>query len=93
MLAAVFVVMLVRPERQADRLSTERITYRIDVNSADRDTLSLLPGIAQGKAQRIVDDREANGVFNSADEMTRVHLIGEKTVAGFEPWVRFDQDR
>lgn len=92
MLVVVGVLMVARPVHLSDAKATEPITYRIDINSADRDTLSLLPGIAQGKAQRIVDDRHAHGVFVDADDLTRVPLIAEKTAAAMQPWVRFDSE-
>jgi len=93
MFGVVFVVMLTRPMRQEKIAATEPIVYRIDINQADRDTLSLLPGIAQGKAQRIVDDRRVHGTFANTQDLTRVSLIGDKTAAAIEPWVRFDAGR
>lgn len=83
-------VMGERPARQADLAGTTPITYRINVNRADRDALTLLPGIAQGKAQRIIDTRQAHGPFQQVSDLTRVPMIGEKTAAALEPWVRFD---
>lgn len=49
MLVVVGLSIMARPVHQRDVRSTMPITYRVDVNSADRDTLSLLPGIAKGK--------------------------------------------
>jgi len=89
--AALFVcvlVMLDRPLRRVDHAASEPITFKIDPNTADADTLCLLPRIGPGIAQRIIDDRNANGPFDSADDMTRVSMIGEKTVEAFEPWIR-----
>jgi DNA uptake protein ComE-like DNA-binding protein len=89
MLVVVGVVMVARPVHLSDVKATEPIIYRIKINSADRDTLSLLPGIAQGKAQRIVDNRQVHGIFIDADDLTRVPLIGDKTAAAMQPWVQF----
>ena len=90
MLVVSGVSLLSRPMRLVDAAGTEPITYCINPNEADRDTLSLLPGIARGKAQRIIDERQAHGPFSDIDDMTRVPMIAEKTAAGFEPWVRFE---
>jgi len=90
LLGVVAAAMFLYPAHQRDIEATEPIVYRIDINAADRDTLSLLPGIAQGKSQRIVDDRRENGSFVGAEDLTRVPLIGDKTAAGMRPWLRFD---
>lgn len=42
---------------------------RIDLNSADEAQLDLLPGIGPSLAQRIVEDRERFGFFNSLDPL------------------------
>jgi competence protein ComEA len=54
----------------------------IDVNSATAAQLEQLPRIGPTLAQRIVEEREANGPFTSVDDLTRVRGIGEKTVDG-----------
>ena len=43
--------------------------------------------ITAALAERIVADREANGPFASAEELTRVNGIGEKTVEEILPYV------
>ena len=53
-------------------------TGRIDINTASADQFSLLPGIGETIAQRIVDYREENGRFSSVEELTFVKGIGEK---------------
>ncbi|MCW4153365.1 ComEA family DNA-binding protein [Halomonas sp. 18H] len=61
----------------------------ININSADAAMLTELPGIGEVKAASIVDNREANGPFTSASELTRVSGIGEATVEGLEDQVSF----
>ena len=60
---------------------------RIDLNTADTDTLQRLPGIGPALAERIVKDRAANGPFATVDDLTRVEGIGEKTVEAIRPYV------
>ncbi|TLF47873.1 ComEA family DNA-binding protein [Halomonas urmiana] len=54
----------------------------IDINAADAALLAELPGIGPSKASAIVEDREANGPYESAEDLTRVSGIGEVTVDG-----------
>lgn len=54
----------------------------VDVNSADAATIAgALNGIGLKKAQAIVAEREKNGAFKTADDLSRVKGIGAKTIA------------
>nr|WP_298522931.1 ComEA family DNA-binding protein [uncultured Halomonas sp.] len=55
-------------------------TQTIDINSADAEMLTQLPGIGEAKAQAIIEDRETNGPFSSAEDLSRVNGIGDATV-------------
>ncbi|MDR5866094.1 ComEA family DNA-binding protein [Halomonas koreensis] len=61
----------------------------INVNTADAATLAELPGIGEVKAAAIVEDRQANGDYAAAEELTRVRGIGEATVADLADQVTF----
>ncbi|MGJ7456259.1 ComEA family DNA-binding protein [Halomonas sp. MA07-2] len=61
----------------------------INVNTADTELLAELPGIGPTKAAAIVEDREANGPFESTEDLTRVSGIGDGTVANLEDQVSF----
>jgi hypothetical protein len=69
--------------------SGDRIGFRLDLNSAERDRLTALPGIGEGLASRIVEDRQRRGRFEDAADLRRVRGIGVQTAARIEPWVRF----
>ena len=53
---------------------------RIDVNSATTAQLRALPGIGPALADRIVDDREANGPYSSLTDLERVRGVGPRTI-------------
>jgi len=61
----------------------------INVNTADAELLAELPGIGPTRAAAIVEDRDANGPFESAEDLTRVSGIGDGTVANLEDQVSF----
>ena len=52
----------------------------VDLNTADITLLQTLPGIGPVTAEKIVNDRTANGAYGSLEELTRVSGIGEKRV-------------
>lgn len=60
---------------------------RVDLNTADAETLETLPRIGPAMAQRIVDHRSAHGPFASADDLLAVSGIGAKTLEALRPLV------
>lgn len=59
---------------------------RIDINRASIEELSLLPGIGDALASRIVRDRERRGPFPTVHSLVRVRGIGERTILRIEPY-------
>ncbi|MFT5209548.1 MAG: competence protein ComEA [Flavobacterium sp.] len=54
----------------------------VNINTADADTLaSVLSGIGVSRAYAIVEYRETNGKFYSAEELSAVRGIGVATIA------------
>mgnify|MGYP001828166685 FL=1 len=53
----------------------------VDINSADAETLSAeLDGVGLSKARAIVEYRKKYGPFKSAEDLSLVKGIGERTV-------------
>ena len=65
----------------------EQQELKVDLNQAGPEELEELPGIGQKVAQRILEYREANGPFDSSEELMNVRGIGEKTYMKLEAYV------
>ena len=62
-------------------------TEAVNVNSADAETLALLPRVGPAVAQRIIEFREQNGSFRQKEDLLLVRGIGERTFELIEPYV------
>ncbi len=62
----------------------------LNINTASAAQLEALPGIGAVLAQRIVDDRRANGPYASVDDLERVRGIGPALLANLRPLVTVD---
>lgn len=57
---------------------------KVNINTASAEELDGLPGIGPVLAQRIVDEREANGPYTGAEDLTRVEGIGQAIVESIQ---------
>lgn len=62
-------------------------TWRVDINTADADHLSDLPGIGPALAEGIVALREERGGFTSTRDLLDVSGIGEATYEKIEAYI------
>ena len=59
----------------------EEITVqKVNINTADVETLQTLEGIGPVLAQRIVDWRAQGGIFETVEDLLKINGIGEKTL-------------
>ena len=59
----------------------------LDVNQADAAALARLPGVGAGLAQRIVEERERRGRFDSPEALRYVLGMGPKKLAAIRPFI------
>ncbi len=75
-------------EKNKAAKATTSIPKDVNINSADKDTLTLLPGIGPVTAEAIIAYRNTNGNFKNIDELTKVKGIGEKTLVKLKPFLQ-----
>lgn len=59
--------------------SSPLTSVRLNINTATAAQLELLPRIGPALAQRIIEDRDANGPYKDAEDLQRVRGIGPRT--------------
>lgn len=63
------------------------IARKINLNSATREELELLPGIGPALAGRIIEHRGTRGPFRRVEDLARVSGIGPRTLERLRPHV------
>ena len=76
------VVFLLTPFAYAD--------HRVNINTADKETLTTLTGIGDVKAQSIIDYRTQYGNFQIIDDIKNVSGIGESTFNNIQDHITVD---
>jgi competence protein ComEA len=66
-----------RPQ-SAPQTSTRSVVEKLDLNRATEQDLEALPGIGPVLAERILEYRQARGVFRDVEQLRRVKGIGKK---------------
>jgi comEA protein len=81
---------LERATRQDSTREEKRKTLAprsININTATKEELLLLPGIGEQYADRIILSREDSGKFQMIEEIMRVRGIGKKTLEKIRPYI------
>lgn len=67
---------------------TQRTDGMIDINTATHAQLTMLPGIGDTLAQRIIEYRTQNGPFASIDDLTCVEGIGRTKLERIRNYIK-----
>lgn len=57
--------------------SSESVSGKVNINTADSETLQTLDGIGEAKAEAIIEYREENGDFETIEDIKNVSGIGD----------------
>lgn len=75
-------------EKKKSTNAAKGIPKDVNINTADKAMLTLLPGIGPVTAEAILAYRKDNGDFKSIDELTKVKGIGDKTLVKLKPYLQ-----
>lgn len=70
--------------------STAVMAEKINLNTADAETIQYIPGIGLSKAEKIIEIRDQAGKFASMDEVDAVPGIGERTMLDIRKYGSLD---
>lgn len=63
----------------------------VNINTADKAVLCLLPGVGEVLAERIIEYRENNGGFAAPEDIMRVKGVGEKNFEKMKDYIRTEE--
>jgi competence protein ComEA len=73
---------------EIDRAPRQVAAFQLDVNQAGWPEFSVLPGIGEALARRIVESRDTQGPYADLEDLRRVRGIGPKTLEQIRPYLR-----
>ncbi len=66
-------------KKGATKKTATKKRIKVNINTADIETLMLLNGVGENLAKKIVNYRKKNGRFKKPEDLMKVKGIGEKT--------------
>ena len=73
---------------EVDQVQPGAIEFTIDVNEAEWPEFTVLPGVGETLARRIVETRQERGGYRDLTELRTVRGIGPRTLERIRPYLR-----
>jgi competence protein ComEA len=70
-----------------DKAERKELRFQLDINGADWPEWTLLPGVGEALARRIVMEREASGPYPRHEALLRVRGIGPRILERMRPYL------
>lgn len=74
-------------EKDSIRQTAIRDTFRFNLNEVSWEALTLIPGIGEHTARKIVMYRLRNGKFKRVEDILKIKGIGSETLKKIKPYV------
>jgi len=87
--SATMLIPTVKPSNPPPSAPT-LAAIKININTANRTELELLPSVGPALADRIILERERIGLFKRIEDLGRVKGIGPKTIEKLRPLIRLE---
>lgn len=79
------------PTEETKAVTTQTLETGININTATKEELMLLPGIGEVYAERIIAYRQKNGPFATIEELDGVSGIGEKRLDAIRDYITVEE--
>ena len=81
---------MIPPTTESETDNKQESDGKININTATLEQLTLLPGIGEITAQKIIDYRTENGNFTTVEDLINVNGIGEKKLDQMKPYIKIE---
>ena len=87
LLVAVLLAFVIASVSYAETLNMAKISGQININTATKQELMVLPYFDSATAQAIIDVRNANGPFSSLHDLLKVKGVDKSVLSDVRPYL------
>ncbi len=90
-ISGIFINFFFAYKQQIKEVDLQKDFVKININKADIDEISKLPGIGPAFARKIIEYREKNGNFKTKEDIMKVKGIGIKKYEKIKNLITIDE--